>query len=57
MSNITKCKDKTCPSKANCYRFTAPENGETQSFAVFNHTPGAPYCEDYLMLTSGRRVV
>lgn len=34
MSDITKCKGTDCPVKEGCYRFTAPDNGQYQSYFV-----------------------
>lgn len=42
MSDICKCKNKKCPKKEYCYRWTAPE-GHWQTYAYFN----ADGCEDY----------
>lgn len=48
MSDITKCADSYCPSRANCLRFVAPSSAE-QSFADFGRQRrGASRCEDYL---------
>jgi hypothetical protein len=35
MPDITMCKNKLCPSKNTCYRFTAPPDTLWQSYADF----------------------
>jgi hypothetical protein len=34
MADITKCANEHCPSKEQCYRYTAPD-GVWQSFSFF----------------------
>lgn len=36
MADITKCCNKNCKIKEQCYRFTAKSNPYWQSFANFN---------------------
>lgn len=37
MADITMCKDKECPHKDLCYRFTAPVNPYRQAY--FSESP------------------
>ena len=50
MTDIAKCADFRCPSRANCYRFTAPSSPE-QSFADFMRAPNELGCDQYLHVT------
>jgi hypothetical protein len=48
MADIAMCRDKKCPMKYDCYRFTAPENPWRQSF--FAESPreeGKFYCDQF----------
>ena len=48
MSDISMCRDKKCPMKLDCYRYTAPENPWRQSF--FAESPreeGKSYCDQF----------
>ena len=38
MADITKCKAEGCPWKAGCFRFTAKDSDERQSY--FSESPG-----------------
>lgn len=38
MTDITKCANKNCLVKHQCYRFTAPSDSHWQSFADFNNS-------------------
>jgi len=46
MTDITKCSNDKCPSKDDCYRFTAYERAQ-QSYAEFDFGGGI-CCEDYI---------
>lgn len=35
MADITKCVNKECTKKQNCYRFTVPPNEPNQSYQEF----------------------
>ncbi len=37
MADITMCRDKECPKKDTCYRYTAPVNKHRQSY--FTESP------------------
>ena len=37
MSDISKCENKECPLKLECYRFTAPANPYRQAYADFTY--------------------
>lgn len=52
MSNVTKCADKSCPSRKSCYRYTCPA-GQWQSFAAFNREDGAEKCQDFIAAEPG----
>lgn len=44
MPDISKCLDKTCPSRTTCYRYRAISSGR-QSFAGFVHDPKTGKCD------------
>ena len=46
MPDISMCRDKTCPSRTVCYRFTAVPNPLRQSYASFDRK-GMRTCGDY----------
>lgn len=52
MPDITKCYGESCPSKENCYRFTATPNEYRQAYWM--HTPiieepiGAQSCQYFM---------
>jgi hypothetical protein len=39
MADITKCSNDECNIKDKCYRYTAPDNDEWQSYATFKLRP------------------
>jgi hypothetical protein len=36
MADITKCRDKRCPSRTLCYRYTAKANPDRQAYFAEN---------------------
>lgn len=50
MSDITKCGDGRCPSRANCWRFCAPD-GASQSYEDFGRRGGAKQCNSMIQVT------
>lgn len=47
MPDISMCANENCPSKANCYRFTAQPNPWRQAYADFKPAPGSDRCDSY----------
>ena len=48
MADITKCRDKRCPSRTLCYRFTAKADEYRQSYwAKSPRKPHAVRCEEF----------
>lgn len=47
MADISKCNDVLCPSKNNCYRYTAPA-GTWQSYTNFNREGDEVNCEYFI---------
>ena len=45
MADIAKCNDIHCPSRKNCYRFTAPASDVWQSYGSFNREQDADNCD------------
>ncbi len=37
MADISMCRNSLCPSKSECYRFTAPPNPYRQTYKDFHH--------------------
>jgi len=35
MTDISKCNDKTCPKKDQCWRWLAPDAGDDQSWHTY----------------------
>ena len=52
MSDITKCNNKSCPSKETCWRWLAPANKKWQSYSLFEWDDG---CEFYWEIKRGQR--
>lgn len=48
MSDMTKCEDSLCPSKEKCYRYTAPEDDQWQSYDSFNREADADNCDMFV---------
>lgn len=46
MPDISMCLNKTCPSKDQCYRFTATPDEHWQSYGGF--TPDGDRCEFFM---------
>jgi len=45
MTDITKCRNDTCPMRENCYRFTAKDS-LMQSYSMYVYENGM--CVDYI---------
>ena len=45
MADIAKCNDIHCPSRKNCYRFTAPASEVWQTYGEFNREADADNCD------------
>lgn len=55
MNDITKCDDKSCPMKDECYRYKAISNEYRQSY--FMESPRAgDKCNMFMVIQIGRRV-
>jgi hypothetical protein len=50
MPDITKCANKECPFRMNCFRFTAVDS-YWQSYANFSIDPETGECDDYYPVT------
>lgn len=55
MSDITKCDDKSCPMKNECYRYRAISSEYRQSY--FMDSPrNEDNCDMFMVIQIGRRV-
>jgi len=45
MADISKCKNKQCPIKESCYRYTVPADPQWQSYCMFTYDNGK--CDDF----------
>ena len=46
MSDITKCTDRHCSSRCDCWRYVSPSNA-LQSYADFNREENAERCDAF----------
>lgn len=51
MADISMCRDKQCPSRLDCYRFTAKPSQFLQSYASFGRDDGADRCVSFVQAT------
>ena len=47
MPDISMCRDDACPSRQQCYRFTATPSQFLQSYGSFGRMPDAEKCDHF----------
>ena len=47
MPDISKCDNKSCPSKDSCYRFTSMDSPFWQSYGGFQYDEETGKCDHY----------
>jgi len=53
MVDISKCNTQSCPSRLECYRFTAPAGPMRQSYSDFDAVRnGANVCEYFIPVSA-----
>ena len=48
MPDINMCRNKECPNKDRCYRFTAEPNSKWQTWAEFCFDEDTGECDDFI---------
>ena len=47
MADLAMCRDKECPARERCFRFTAKPSAFLQTYGMFGRNPRAQYCAHY----------
>ena len=50
MPDIAMCKNKTCPSRDQCYRYRAVPARDHQSYMAYEPDEDAGKCEDFVQV-------